>query len=41
MGTFTASTPDANRQEETRREMDHNGGFMGLSNFLENFLCDK
>ena len=31
----------ATRQEETRREMDHNGGFTDLPNFLGNFLYNK
>ena len=31
----------ATRQEETRREMDHSGGFTDLPNFLGNFLYNK
>lgn len=31
----------ATRQEETEREMDHNGGSMDLSNFLGNFFYNK
>lgn len=31
----------ATRQEETRRETDHSGGFTDLPNFLGNFLYNK
>lgn len=40
MGAVTASTR-CQQTGGTRREADHNGGFVHLSNFLEIFLCDK
>lgn len=40
-GNIYSFNSTATRQEETRREMDHNGGFTDLPNFLGNFLYNK
>ena len=39
-GNIYSFNSKATRQE-TRREMDHNGGFTDLPNFLGNFLYNK